>query len=243
MVAATTRTISLFIMVLMLPSAASAHYRVAGSNSVSSWYFDGVTLEDGEASDPVNFMWYGGASDSRDYRQSTVEPHMRDDWDTSSVGGTGWREDSAITGICKESQVLVFRHHPGSTSDNTDWHGSTAKRKQICGRQYHARFWDDYEHDRGTAPPRVAHGRRFQWVVGGIHREKPKLKFPCCVHHVISKDWDDVRYDLYQAMDKHCGYPRWRYHPGADRKLQGFDNFGFVARISLTHRSAGCAGT
>jgi hypothetical protein len=61
--------------------------------------------------------------------------------------------------------------------------------------------------------------------------------------HKIDRDWDQVRYEMVRAMHAHCAVARWRYHPGADNEFQGFDNSGFIARLSLHHVSdGGCDG-
>jgi len=78
--------------------------------------------------------------------------------------------------------------------------------------------------------------------VGGIHHEKIEMKKPCCVTHSIDRDWDTVRIQAVKAMKTHCSYRRWRYPPGARGRFQGYFNSGFIARISLRHRSNGCQG-
>ncbi len=222
---------------------ADGHYKKRGevNDTYGDWYFRGQTFKEREArrdhwKDPVNFIFYGADADQTEYTRSRVETHMNDDWSTRAVGGRPWRKDSEIRFFCKDDQYMVWRHLPGRDADRTDFHGTTARFPGVCGNQHHARFWDDYEHWKGTA-----HGRRDQWIVGAIHHEKVVTKF-CCLGHKPDRDWDRVRAELTKAMSRHCSHRRWKYHPGADHPFQEKTNFGFVARLTLQHRASGCSG-
>ena len=115
-----------------------------------------------------------------------------------------------------------------------------------CRRQYHIRGWEDGPHAKNVP----SHGRRDQFVLAGVHHEHIYAKkdgcflgIPRCLGHKIDPDWDVVRSQAVSALKKYCSYRRWIYHPGADMAYQGFDNSGFLARVSL-HRvsDGGCNG-
>ncbi|MTD47614.1 hypothetical protein GKE82_26205 [Conexibacter sp. W3-3-2] len=62
-------------------------------------------------------------------------------------------------------------------------------------------------------------------------------------NHQPDRDWDAVRSQSVAALKRQCSYRRYIYHPGADGPYQGFDNSGYIARISLHPREeGGCAG-
>jgi hypothetical protein len=213
---------------------ASAHTLTPGG----SWYFDGMTYDADDRTeriDPVNFIFAPGPLDNTLYDRDRVEQHLNDDWDHHEVGGSGWRTDSGIRSFCKDDQRMFWENVTARTSDKTDWHGSTAQHGGICGRQHHARFWDDQEHARQTGN----HGPEDQWAVGGIHYERVIDREGELPKHKIARDWDIVRHQLIRAMHEHCSDAAWRYHPDADsgegRKTQGYNNLGFIARLSLRH--------
>jgi hypothetical protein len=177
----------------------------------------------------VNLIFYRGRGEKSN---SVVGAHIADDW----------RYGDMRSRVCKAAQRMIWRNLRGrTTSDKQDFHRMT----NCPGRQFHFRGWDDQEHSRlvGDHP-------RNQWIVGGIHHEKLKLKIcgrgfargPCGFTHKIDRDWDRVRVEAVKAMSRHCSYRRWRHHPGADRPHQNYTNSGFLARISLRHVSAGCRG-
>jgi hypothetical protein len=231
------------LLLTLATATAGAHYKQSGevNEKYGDWYFRGMTFEKEarplKAKDPINVIFYGGADDLTDYSRARIENHMSQDWDTDWVGGSPWREDSLVVGFCKVDQIARWRNLPGETGDLTDWHGTTAMIRPVCGKQHHLRFWDDKEHADATS-----HGRRHQWAIAGAHYDRPAAKF-CCVKHVVDRDWDHVRMEVVYAMHKHCSYGKWKYHPGADgADIQGFGNFGFIARFSMRHVSAGCAG-
>jgi hypothetical protein len=227
---------------ILTTGRASAHlYQETGSGLL--WYVDGVTYDTktGEVKDPINFVFMGGPADTSDYTRERIETHLNDDWDTDAVGGSGWRTNGEIFGPCKDDQIVKWLNYPGVLEEKTDWHGSTST-KRLCKNQMHARFWDDSDHARNTA----GHGRLHQWAIGGVHHEKVKPHFPCCFGHKINRDWDVVRREVVKGMRAHCSEVSWRYMntaAGDADRFQGYDNLGFVARISLHHFSdGGCAG-
>jgi hypothetical protein len=228
-----------FAGLALLPSGAAGHWVDVDTNE---WYFRGATYDKDDLTkrvDPINFIFLGGTTDFSDYTRDRIETHMRDDWSIRAVGGRRWRRDDQIEFWCKDDQRMIWLGYPGQTSDKTDFHGSTSRLESICGDQHHARFWDDLEHSR-IAPD--GHPRRHQWVVGGIHHERLRSAFG---GHDIDRDWDQVRYEMVRAMRRHCAERTWRYHPGADGDFgdEGYDSFGFIARISLHHvADGGCTG-
>lgn len=246
-------------MAATLAPAAFAHYKLEGEadEMYGRWYFTGSTykerpLNNESRKDPVNVFIYG-AQDGSPYTRERIETHFNDDWSTRAVGGRSWSKDSEIIGVCKDDQYVGWPFYPGGDSDRTDWHGSTSAKvlvpnlptpvkKTACFAQHHMRFWDDWEHTKGT----TSH-TRYDWVVGSIHHEHPVSKVKairprCCVKHKVDRDWDRVRVELTKAMRVHCSVRRWKYHPEADDIYQEMTNFGFVARLSLRHRSQGCDG-
>ncbi len=231
------------VLCLLLAAPSPSHVKKRGeaNDKYGDWYFRGATFEDSgegraeDAKDPVNFIFYS-PRDPSEYVKERIETHMSDDWDNGAIGGGTWRTDSQIDFYCKVDFWMVWRHLPGRSSDRTDFHGKT-RSVPHCGRHHHARFWDDQEHFKGTD-----HGAGNQWVVGGIHHEKLAYRKVCCVKHKPDRDWDRVRVELVKAMRRHCSLRRWRYHPGADRDFQEKTNFGFIARIALSHRASGCSG-
>jgi hypothetical protein len=222
----------------ILAGVASGHTRTESG----TWYFDGMTYDTGDRTkrmDPVNFMFAPGPADNSLYDRDRIEQHMNDDWNHKAVGGSGWRTDFGVRPWCKQDQLMFWENVTERTSDKTDWHGTTARFGGICGKQHHARFWDDQEHARQTG----THGSEDQWAVGGIHHERTIRKKPCCVGHRPDRDWDVVRRELVRAMAAHCSEVAWRYHPDADGVIQGYMNYGFIARISLRHVASGpCDG-
>jgi hypothetical protein len=237
------------LAIALVAPVAGGHYKTGDPDDPESeWYFRGQTWDGDEPKDPVNFIFIGGPLDGSDYERERIEEHMVDDWDTRAVGGRRWRRDSNIVNFCKSGHDMKWAHHPGETKDKSDYHGNT---NRFCGNQHHARFWDDLEHERDTN-----HGRRHQWVVGGIHHEKVIIKwckppptipelppFICGVKHKPDRDWDRVRMDMVRAMRKHCSVPRWRFHIGAKQEFQNYDNSGYIARFSLHHADdGGCEG-
>ena len=79
--------------------------------------------------------------------------------------------------------------------------------------------------------------------MGGLHHEHPvgaRKLIP--LKHVIDRDWDRVRVEMTKGMRIHCSVRRWKFHPQADGIWQNYENSGFIARISLRHRSQGCDG-
>jgi len=234
------------LVTALAATTAAGHYKTGDPDDPQSeWFFRGQTWAGDTPKDPVNFIFIGGPNDGSDYTRDRIERHMVDDWDRRRIGGRAWRRDNAIVNICKQDHHMKWVNHPGETKDKTDFHGNTNK---FCGNQHHARFWDDLEHSRETN-----HGRRHQWVVGGIHHEKVVIKIckgpgplpdlPCGARHKPNRDWDRVRWDMVHALHKHCSVARWRYHIGADQEFQGYDNSGYIARFSLHHvDDGGCVG-
>lgn len=142
---------------------------------------------------------------------------------------------------------MVWRYGDGGTlTDKQDVELST--KAFPCGHQYHMRGWDDKEHSElfGHA--------RYQWVVGSIHHEVVTVRKKCgkrgffrycritSIKHTPNRDWDRVRVQFVKAMRTHCWRKRWKYHPGAHGTWQNQTNSGYIARISMRHRSEGCRG-
>jgi len=250
-----------FVILATLVAEASGHYKRPGQadNAAGQWYFTGVTYKDrpltkANQKDPVNVFFYG-AGDSSPYTRARIEQHLRDDWDTSRVGGRPWSTDDQIIGVCKDKQYVGWPGYPGMDSDRTDWLGSTSAKvfvpglpsgqyKTGCFAQHHMRFWDDQEHTRLT--PAGTHVQD-DWVVAGFHHERSvskvdPFKVTCCAGHKIDRDWDRVRVEFTKGLATHCTVRRWKYQPQADGMFQGFENSGLVARVSLRHRSQGCSG-
>jgi hypothetical protein len=195
---------------------ASAHvYRPTSHGK--DWYFYGSTFtddDDRDRKDPVNIIFKGGEG-----------LHNADDiaLDIDAIWDDHW--GNMKRRFCRDDQRMVWRDlHGHNITDRTDQHQMTN-----CGpgSQYHIRIWDDHEHAKITE-----HGSLGQWSVGGVHYETFGLKFPCCFHHKITRDWDAVRSQAVSALHDFCSYRRWRYHAGADRTYQGYTNSGYIARIS-----------
>ena len=72
------------------------------------------------------------------------------------------------------------------------------------------------------------------------HAVSPGVTSPA--GHKPDRDWDHVRVEMVKAMGVHCSVRRWKYHPGADDWYQGYDNWGWLARIALRHRSGNNCG-
>jgi hypothetical protein len=235
--------VSALAVALVSAPSGQAHYWTATEN----WYFEGKTRhkDNFSTSDPVNFMFMQGSADHSPYTRTRIEQHMKDDWKSvPGFGGRPWRKDSEILSKCRSDQRMTWVNH-GSTNitsnDVTDWQGATTV-PPGCGPQHHARFWDDFEHDRDTNN----HGDRHQWVLGSIHHENlnATADFPP-VKHEIDRDWDLVRVDVTKAMAEHCRLKQWAHHTDAvlDKDAgQGFTNSGFIARLSLQHATGGCTG-
>jgi hypothetical protein len=226
-------------LLLLLPGAADTHTRVG-----ETWYWDGRTYDADDPTqreDVVNVIFAGGPNDTSAYTRTRIEFHMADDWNHARIGGSAWRPDSFIANYCKTDQRMYWEDGPARTSDLTDWHGSTATHAEYCGPQHHGRFWDDQEHARQTGD----HGPEDQWALAAMHHEKVIRKNP--LGHKIDRDWDTVRRETVRAMGAHCSESTWRYHPdvdgGNDNLIRGWQSLGFMARISLRHRSSGsCEG-
>lgn len=199
-----------------------AHYRTGGDWYFYGSFYESTTPHDATRKDPVNLIFFGGGL----VTNSGVASHIETDWRYGRMRHSK---------ICNSKMYAIWRFMPGRGSDNADFQRSN--KALPCNNQYHVRGWDDYEHWQGTA-----HGNRYQWVIAGVHHEDVKYKFPCCFHHVIDRDWDSVRVEAVKAMSAHCSYRHWQYHPGAHRTYQGFTNYGYIARISMRHVSAGCDG-
>jgi hypothetical protein len=168
-------------------------------------------------------------------RGLTKSPHARLGDRRSSTGRAG---EAALRCIqnerrclgsrwCRSAHRMVWRNLRGGTlRDRQDVQRST----NCAGRQFHIRGWDDVEHDRITS----SHGRRGQWIVGGVHHERIIVRrrgSHSTVTHKIDRDWDGVHHQAVLAMKRHCSYRRWRNHPGARRRYQGYRNSGWLARI------------
>lgn len=246
-----------------LSTVANAHTKVPNGG----WYFRGTLFKDNDdgrearssaRKDPVNVIWYGGPSFSSVYSLNNVEVTLNSFWDTRTVGGSPWRTHKDIAGYCKVDQLAHWVHMPGRSSDRTDRHGSTAKRKRICGKQHHMRLWDDVEHDRGT---RGEHDGpvdgRNAWALGGVHYDKvssPSVGFDCgrfgCapsinrgITHVPGRSWIVTRHQMRRALHRLCGERAWKYHSGAAGWYQGYYNNGYIARMTLRPKAVGCAGS
>lgn len=247
------------LMLLIAAQDSMAHTKQPGGG----WYFRGQIFEKSDAgyaghrsaiTDPVNMIWYGGTDR---YSTGAVENHLDNHWDTSRVGGSGWRKHDEIFSRCKTDQIMVWRGLPGRDADRTDRHGSTARKRLICGKQHHMRMWDDYEHDKLAGP---AH-ERYQWVVGGIHYDKigllrPTLTCPtggpisqCSVGlkkpkgHVPGRSWTVARHQMRRALHRLCGERAWKLHRGAQGWFQNYYNTGYLARMTLREKTQGCAGS
>jgi hypothetical protein len=215
------------------------------ANKPSDWYFYGSTFQRKPClafegcyqhtvrKDPVNWIFFGTTTDLHQsecasYSLDCIQTHVENDWAAGSMHGAG---------LCKSTQYLAFRRQ-GGTGGGAVWDANdrqllTGRRIPTprCSRQFHTRLWDDKEHAEITT-----HGSRNQWVIGGIHHEKPGP----LVGHVPDRDWDAVRVQAVRAMRAHCSAVHWRIHPGAglptrQRNYQAFDNSGYIARISLRH--------
>lgn len=225
-------------IVLTVASLAVADVQVNGQ-----WVFRGSLYTEKPAReehrlDPLNVIFYKGGGFVDNTR---VNDHLNADWDTRQVGGRPWRKHNEIFPHCKDGKYALWRHLPGRNVDLADQHGTTARFAHICGNQHHARLWDDYEHSKGRVH------ERGQWVISGFHHEKVifkrvlgHIKTP---GHKPDRDWDRVRVEVVKAMRRHCSYRRWKYHPGAHHWYQGYQNFGYIARISMHHvADGGCDG-
>lgn len=248
---------------LLVADAASGHIK----QSNGGWVFRGQTFENtaagraGEADaikDPLNVVWYGG---SGVYSLANVESHYDANWDASKVGGSGWRKHDQIFRMCKVDQIVVWRGRQGRDADLTDRHGSTAGSRFLCGNQHHVRLWDDYEHDKldPAAHDGPADGRN-QWVLGGMHYDKPVVlpqkcrltsgspfavncDFKGLFSHVPGRSWNVARHQMRRALHRLCGERAWKVHPGAQGWFQGFYSTGYLARMTTREKSQGCAGS
>lgn len=210
--------VALLVATGALAGTASAHW-LQRPSSGGDWFLDGVFYSEGPI-DPFNVAWYGGG----DVTLSSVYTHLMQDWD----GRFGRMTNP---GACASNQLAKWRHRPGFSQDENDGQlRATYGGGSFCRKQYHMRLWDDKEHFEGTRN-RSRHPARNDWVAAGIHREKL-----AGFGHEINMDWDRVRVRATIAMRKHMHQRRWRWHPGARRRLQGKSNSGFVARISRSHR-------
>jgi hypothetical protein len=106
----------------------------------------------------------------------------------------------------------------------------TGSSNSQCTTQYHGRYWTDGRHA-------ITYGHAYNsWVVGTIHHETARPK------HKIDMDWSLARGRMVTAMRIHCSTRNFGMHPGARTMYQGFHHDRIIARISMRHRSDGCAG-
>lgn len=205
---------------LLLASTSDSHIR----EGPQRWYFSGVTFgkKDGKykPSDPLNVVFWGGGPNAP---IDVVREHVHEDFGMNSVcpSSTQWvyftaRDDWNTT-------------PPYATYDEDDRQLSSY---DPCGPKYHIRIWDDYEHWVHTWD----HPTRDRWAVAGVHHERlcGKSEFPF-FGHCPNRDWDIVERDFRDKMEEHCSYLRWKYHPGADRRLQGYDSDGRFVLIHMRH--------
>jgi hypothetical protein len=205
-----------------VPAPATAHI-----SRGSDWYFWGSTYNnktpderDDGRKDPLNVIFFGG-SDSA-YVSNTAD-HISNDWRYGSMENRN----------CKSTQWVIWRDlRGGRDSDKED----TNRMTNCFTTQYHMRGWDDKEHSELTG-----NHSRHQWMITGFHWEKRTLSG--FGGHKPDRDWDTVRVQAVQAMNRHCSYRRWRKHPGARDMYQEYRNSGWIARISFFHvEPDGCDG-
>ena len=257
------------LMLFSTATIAMSHIKEPGDDG---WYFRGALFLDsdegreGQADarkDPVNVLWYKGGDV---YSLNNVENHYDDNWDSSKVGGSGWRKHEEIYRFCKVDQIAVWRGQPGRDADRTDRHGSTARSRFPCRRQHHVRLWDDYEHDK--IRPQDHHGPavddegsdRSDWVLGGIHYDRtvvepiecrvsnPLQQFPNCrpkkpFEHVPGRSWNVARHEMRRALHRLCGQRAWKFHKGAQGYFQGVYSTGYISRMTTREKTTGCRGT
>lgn len=193
---------------LLTASPSLAHLFTSGHPR--HWYFHGATLDDqGHDSDPLNLLFFKG---DRQWEPDQIEDLLHKEWDGM---------DKLIF-ACNHHQRVAWTKADGrvATSDKNDMAMSTHAGRGCFGSGYHIRGWDDQEHAHVTSN----HGPEGQWVIAGVHHED--------FNHDINYDWDIARWGAIRNLPQRCHEKRWRLVPSARGEFHGYNNSGWMARVS-----------